>query len=64
MGEMATRNAAADRANNGVMPRVMSGDSADDRAFDAPFGLRRRREDSAGKGGADKNCDDFHALFL
>jgi hypothetical protein len=41
--QTAAENAAGHRADNGVMTRVMAGDTADHRSFDAPFriGLRR-----------------------
>jgi len=58
-GKVSTHNAATDRTDHSMVASVVSGDPADDSAFDASFGLgcAQRAERDRGR----ENCGDHES---
>ena len=65
-GEVSAHHAAADRADNSMVPRVMPGDAAHYRTLDAACGVRRacRSEDQRGCNQGDSYRASFHSKIL
>lgn len=65
-GEVSAHHAAADRADDSMVPRVMPGDAAHYRTLEAARGVRRtcRPEDQRGCDEGDSYRASFHSKIL